>query len=218
MNYADRFHFSITQNRWAKIFTLSVRGLLGIGFILPGLIKLFSPIPFGGLISKETAIGAFFEAFFSAEGLYILVGLVQVLAGTMLFFSSTMLFGAVIYFPLIVAISVITWTFDFQGTWIIASLMTLANFYLLCWEYDRLKVLLPLTSSPVHFLRDKNGGPWDVLVFGGCAGLIGLSMFMLITSIHGNNSLLLPITFLVASVISTWGVIFPLNEILKTSV
>jgi len=142
----------------------------------------------------------------------------QVLAGTLLFFSSTMLLGAIVYFPVILAISVITWTFDFQGTWIITTLMTLANFYLLCWEYDRLKILFPTASSPIHFLKDKNSGPWDVLVYGGCAGFIGLSMFILTTRIHSNGSLLLPTIFLMASLVLSWAVIFPLNRMLKISI
>ncbi len=49
------------------------------------------------------------------------------------------------YFPIILNIWAVTVSMHFRGTWVITSLMLLANVYLLCWEYDRLKPLLPWT-------------------------------------------------------------------------
>ncbi|HET6668759.1 MAG TPA: hypothetical protein VFH15_00875 [Pyrinomonadaceae bacterium] len=43
------------------------------------------------------------------------------------------------YFPLILNIFVITVSMHFTGTPVITGLMLLANIYLLCWDYDRLK-------------------------------------------------------------------------------
>ena len=50
--------------------------------------------------------------------------------------------GAVVYFPIILNIFVVTVSLHFRGTWMITGLMLLACIYLLCWDYDKLKVLL----------------------------------------------------------------------------
>lgn len=198
----DELHNRVTDNRWLQIFTAATRGLLGVGFIIPGLIKLFSPIPFGGFIPDDTLIGAFFDAFFQAQELYLFVGIVQVLAGVLLFFPSTVTLGAVMYFPVILTICAITIGFSFQGTWIVTSLMVLANLYLLCWEYDRLKALLPGVSSPLEFRTQKNLGFWATMVYGGLLGFLGLGSFMLAVNIHQNASLWVPIGLLIITLLS----------------
>ena len=173
-----------------------------MGFIIPGLIKLFSPIPFGGLIPADTPIGGFFDAFFQAQELYIFVGIIQVLAGVMLFFPTTVTLGTVMYFPVILTICAITIGFSFQGTWVITSLMVLANLYLLCWEYDRLKVLLPGVSSPMGFTTQKNLGFLATSVYGGILGFLGLGSFMLAVNIHQDASLWVPIGLLIITLLA----------------
>lgn len=198
----EKLHSKCINNRWLQIFTAATRGLLGVGFIIPGLIKLFSPIPFGGLIPDDTPIGGFFEAFFQAQELYIFVGIIQVLAGVLLFIPSTVALGAVMYFPVILTICAITIGFSFQGTWIVTSLMVLANIYLLCWEFDRLQALLPKVSSPLKFRTQKNLGFWATLIYGGILGFLGLGGFMLAVSIHQDTSLWIPIGLLIITLVS----------------
>lgn len=198
----DKLHNRIINNSWLQIFTAATRGLLGVGFIIPGLIKLFSPIPFGGFIPADTPIGGFFDAFFRAQELYIFVGIIQVLAGVMLFFPSTVTLGTVMYFPVILTICAITIGFSFQGTWIVTSLMVLANLYLLCWEYDRLKMLLPGFSSPLGFTAQKNLGFLATLVYGGILGFLGLGSFMLAVNIHQDASLWIPIGLLIITLLA----------------
>jgi hypothetical protein len=45
--------------------------------------------------------------------------------------------------PIIVNIMLVTLAIDFAGTKFITILMTLAVLYLLCWDYDRLRGILP---------------------------------------------------------------------------
>jgi hypothetical protein len=58
--------------------------------------------------------------------------------------------GALMFFPLIVNIFVITVSLHFQGTPIITGLMLLANIYLLCWDYDKLKHLVTRRSGELR--------------------------------------------------------------------
>ena len=62
-----------------------------------------------------------------------------------------------LYFPIIVNICVLTYAVRFEGTRI-ATLMLLANLFLLAWDYDRLKhVLSPRRIDEDHRVLDKAG-------------------------------------------------------------
>ena len=54
--------------------------------------------------------------------------------------------GAIFYFPIILNIFVLTHATRFEGTRIV-TFMLLANLFLLVWDYDRLKHVLPFYRS-----------------------------------------------------------------------
>ncbi|MEM1042372.1 MAG: hypothetical protein AAGI91_07040 [Bacteroidota bacterium] len=141
----DRTHARIHRSVWLQRFTVGTRVLLAAGFIPPGLTKLaghrFTQM------SVETPIGYFFDAFFQAGAFYAFVGAMQVLAGVLLLVPRTATLGAVLYLPIITTISVITWSMGFRGTWAVTGLMTLACLWLLAWDYDRVKPILPFASA-----------------------------------------------------------------------
>jgi uncharacterized membrane protein YphA (DoxX/SURF4 family) len=143
----DGVHATVKSNRWLGLFTWFTRVLLAVGFIPPGLTKL-SGHPFTAL-STDTPIGYFFDAFHQTGLWYGFVGACQVAAGLLLLTPWTAALGAVVYFPIILNIFVVTISMDFGGTPVITGLMLLANTYLLCWDYDRLKhVLIPNEPAP----------------------------------------------------------------------
>src|SRR5262245_65805479 len=77
---------------------------------------------------------------------YTFIGVSQLTAALLLLIPRTTLLGAIIYFPIILNICVLTYATRFEGTRI-ATLMLLANVFLLCWDYARLKCVLFLESS-----------------------------------------------------------------------
>ena len=137
----DRLHARIVRSRALQRFTAFTRVLLAAGFIPPGLTKVlghrFTSLP------ASDPVGAFFDAFFQAQAFYVFVGLAQVTAGLLLLWPRTATLGAVVYFPIILNVAVITVAVGFTGTWVIAGLMTLACLWLLVWDYDRLRAILP---------------------------------------------------------------------------
>ena len=137
----DRLHARLVRSRWLQRFTAFTRVLLAVGFLPPGLKKVVGE-PFTTM-STDTPIGSFFEAFFQAGEFYVFVGLAQVVAALLLLWPRTATLGAVLYFPIILNICVITLAVGFQGTWVITVLMTLACAWLLAWDYDRLRAILP---------------------------------------------------------------------------
>ena len=141
----DRLHARACRSVWLQRFTVLTRVLLAAGFIPPGLTKLaghrFT------LLGPDDPVGYFFDAFFQAGAFYGFVGAMQVLAGVLLLVPRTATLGAVLYLPIISNIFVITVAMHFRGTWAIAGLMTLACLWLLAWDYDRLKPLLPFRTG-----------------------------------------------------------------------
>jgi hypothetical protein len=93
------------------------------------------------LLSVDTPIGFFFEALYRTGFYWKFLGLCQLAAAMLLLIPRTATVGALVYFPLILNIFVITVSLGFSGTPFITGLMLLANIYLLCWDYDKLKRL-----------------------------------------------------------------------------
>jgi hypothetical protein len=91
-------------------------------------------------------LGHYFDALHHTGFYYTFIGVSQLTAALLLLIPRTTLLGAIIYFPIILNICALTYATRFEGTRI-ATLMLLANVFLLCWDYGRLKYVLPLASS-----------------------------------------------------------------------
>ena len=80
---------------------------------------------------------------YSKQGTIIhLLEFAQVIIALLLLIPRTALLGALMYFPIILNICILTYAVRFEGTRI-TTFMLLANLYLLCWDYDRIKYILP---------------------------------------------------------------------------
>src|SRR4028119_2467507 len=136
----ERAHGRVRRNRYLKIFTVFTRILLALGFLPSGLTKVrgnrFT------ILGIDNPVGFFFEAMYRTGFYWRFLGLCQLCAAALLIIPRTATFGALVYFPLILNIFVITVALDFRGTPFITGLMLLANIYLLCWEYGKLKRLI----------------------------------------------------------------------------
>jgi hypothetical protein len=141
-------HARAVGSRVLGVFTAVTRVLLALAFLPSGLVKAaghrFTTLPL------TDPVGHFFDGFFSAAGYYQFVGIMQLTAAALLLMPWTATLGAVVYLPIILNIFVITLSVGFGGTAVIAGLMLLGNIYLLCWDYDRWKDLLPRRSDGRH--------------------------------------------------------------------
>ncbi len=141
----DEFHLSIKSNKWIGYFTIFVRIALAAGFIPSGLVKIFGE-RFTSL-SNNHPMGHYLEALYHTGYYYTFIGVMQVTVALMLLIPQTAILGAVLYFPIIVNICVLSFSVRFDGSLISSPLMVLANLYLLCWYYDRLKFILPFNHK-----------------------------------------------------------------------
>mgnify|MGYP001006551191 CR=1 FL=1 len=133
----DKLHLQVRRHPLLQRFTQFNRLLLGIAFIAPGLTKVLGNR--FTVLGLDTPVGFFFEAMYRTGFYWRFLGLAQIVASLLLLIPRTASFGAVAFFPIILNIFVITVSLKFTGTWVITGLMLLANLYLLCWDYDRLK-------------------------------------------------------------------------------
>lgn len=168
----DALHARVVKNQWLQRFTTVTRLLLAIAFIPSGLVKVLD-IPFTQL-GSDTPIGNFFDALYQTGFYYNFIGWAQLSASLLLLIPYTATLGAVVYFPIILNIAVITPSLHFTGTPVITSLMLLASLYLLCWEYDRLKLLVPRWYvSQQSFSRSEY--MFEACIWGGL-GVVGYTV------------------------------------------
>ncbi|MEM9408334.1 MAG: hypothetical protein AAGA81_20035 [Acidobacteriota bacterium] len=160
-------------------FTWGVRILLAIGFIPPGMIKVLGRR--FTLIPPENPIGAIFEAFFQTGFYWNFLGACQVLAGLLLLVPATATLGAALFLPILVNIFVLTVSVGFKGTPYVVGAMLLANVYLVCWDGDRFRHLLPglgVGEWPGTVRRAQTSGvlrlTWWAAAIGGLAVLLAI--------------------------------------------
>jgi len=117
---------------------------LAAGFIPSGTVKVTGE-RFTGLPANHP-LGHYFDALYLTGFYYTFIGVGQLTVALLLLIPRTALLGAILYFPIILNICVLAYATRFEGTRI-TTLMVLANLYLLCWDYARLKYVLPFGSS-----------------------------------------------------------------------
>jgi hypothetical protein len=108
-----------------------------------------------------------------------------------LLIPKTSLLGALMYFPIIVNICVLTYATRFDGTRLI-TMMVLACLFLLIWDYDRLKYILPFKqpNTDPHVLKKPLGNRLRIIFFGGCftvLAIIIIGTFYLYEIVPGNS-------------------------------
>lgn len=163
----DHLYDECKRNQWLRYFAVFCRIALALGFIPSGMVKVMGE-RFTALPSNHP-LGHYFDALYLTGSYYTFIGVSQLTAALLLLIPRTTLLGAILYLPIIFNICVLTYATRFEGTRI-ATLMLLANLYLLCWDYARLKYVLPLaSSSDVGTTPNQKMSSKFPLAFFGCA-------------------------------------------------
>lgn len=142
----DRLHAHARALPVLQRLAVIARILLALAFIPTGFVKLmgwrFTAIP------VDNPIGLFFETLYQTGLYWNFLGWAQVIGGILLLIPRTTTLGAVLFFPIVLNIFIITVSLGFRGTPFVTGAMLLASVFLLCWDYDRLKsVLWPPAST-----------------------------------------------------------------------
>ena len=128
LRLVDRLH----TLRSARVFSWITRILLAFAFVPSGFVKLQ-----GERFTKlgvDNPVGFFFEAFYRTGFYWNFLGAAQLIAAVLLLVPRTRVLGAVVYFPIILNIFLITVSMHFQGTPVVTGLMLLGSIWLLVWD------------------------------------------------------------------------------------
>lgn len=148
----DSIHLKARQNRWLWFFTIFNRVMLALGFIPAGFVKL-NDERFTALETTHP-MGSFLEAFYHTGFYYPFVGVMQIAAAVLLLIPRTATIGALIYFPIILNICLLSVAVRFEGSLLSSPLMVFANLFLLCWDWHKLKFIF-FPNAPKSVLPSR---------------------------------------------------------------
>src|SRR5882762_435236 len=189
MNKIEELYYEAKADKWFKRFAIFCRITLAASFIPAGYIKIVGERFAAGLPSNNP-LGHYFDALQLTGYYYTFIGIVQIIIAILLLIPKTSLLGALMYFPIIVNICVLTYATRFDGTRGVTMLL-LASLFLLIWDYDRLKHILPFkqpTTDP-YAIKKPLCKRLRILFFGGSFAIVAfiiIGTFYLYEIVPGN--------------------------------
>lgn len=178
----EQFYSSAKANRWHWIFSIFCRVVLALAFIPAGLTKIMDE-RFASGLSANHPMGQFLEALHHTGYYYYAIGIAQVTAAILLLIPRTVVLGALLYLPIIINICILSFAMRFDGSLVTAPLMLLANLYILFWNYDSIKHILPFKKSPNYKILErpkKYSNKFPILFFAGVTACIAFFIFIYI--------------------------------------
>jgi uncharacterized membrane protein YphA (DoxX/SURF4 family) len=162
--FLDRLHARARAHPALQRLAVVSRILLAAGFIPTGLVKVLGH-RFTTVVDPTDPISAFFEAMYQTGAYWRFIGWAQVVAGICVLVPRLTTLGAVLFLPVLANIFVVTVALRFTGTPVVVGLMLLADVFLLCWDYDRLKGILWAPRADEDVGRAPAGVPatWSAL-------------------------------------------------------
>lgn len=178
MNFKE-LYYEAKADKSFKYFAIFCRIALAASFIPAGFVKIMGE-RFTGLPSNNP-LGHYFDALHLTGYYYTFIGITQIITAILLLIPRTSLLGALMYFPIIINICVLTYATRFAGTRIV-TMMVLASLFLLIWDYDRLKHILPFKQpqTDAHVLKKPLGKRLRIIFFG--ASFAALAIIIIGTS------------------------------------
>ncbi len=140
-NKLEQYYYEAKGNKWYHYFAVFCRIMLALAFIISAIVKIKGE-RFASGLPVNNPMGHYFEALHQTEYYYTFIGISQLIIAILLLIPRTAYLGALMYFPVILNICILTYAVRFEGTRV-TTFMLLASLYLLCWYYDRIKCILP---------------------------------------------------------------------------
>jgi uncharacterized membrane protein YphA (DoxX/SURF4 family) len=142
-NKLEQYYYEAKGNKWYGYFAVFCR--LALAWVISGIVKIRGE-RFAAGLSHNHPLGQYFDALLNTGYYYTFIGVSQVIVAILLLIPRTALLGAICSFPIMLNICVLTYAVRFEGTRA-ATFMLLANLFLLCWDYNRLKSILPFKQE-----------------------------------------------------------------------
>src|SRR6185295_12153362 len=190
MNRIEEIYYEAKSDKWFTRFAVFCRIALALSFIPAGYVKIMGE-RFAAGLSPNNPLGHYFDALYLTGYYYTFIGIAQIVIAILLLIPRTSLLGALMYFPIIVNICVLTYATRFDGTRGV-TMMVLACLFLLIWDYDRLKHILPFKQPKTdpHVLKKPLGKRLRIIFFGGSFAVLAfiiIGTFYLYEIVPGNS-------------------------------
>lgn len=147
------FYDEVKGNKWYRYFATFCRIGLALAFIPSGFVKVsgerFTALP------SNNPLGHYFDALHLTGYYYTFIGAGQLITAALLLIPRTAVLGTLMAFPIMLNISVLVHALRFEGTRIVTFIL-LANIYLLCWYFDRIRYILPLKKADLGIPEYKS--------------------------------------------------------------
>jgi uncharacterized membrane protein YphA (DoxX/SURF4 family) len=191
MNRIEELYYEAKADKWFKRFTVFCRIALAASFIPTGFVKIMGE-RFAAGLSSNNPLGHYFDALHLTGYYYTFIGVAQIITAILLLIPRTSLLGALMYFPFAVNICMLTYATRFDGTRGV-TMMVLASLFLLIWDYDRLKYILPFKQQPKrdpHVIKKPLGKRLRIIFFGCSLAVVAfviIGTFYLYEIVPGNS-------------------------------
>ena len=171
----EQYYAEARANKWYYYFAVFCRFSLAVAWLISGFVKIKGE-RFAAGLSHNHPLGQYFDALLNTGYYYTFIGIGQVMVAILLIIPRTALLGAIGSLPIALNICVLAYSVRFEGTRMV-TFMLLANLFLLCWDYDRLKSILPSGSSRQNYLKSTKN-PFPYLFFGGVLTTLALIVYV----------------------------------------
>ncbi|WP_431210078.1 hypothetical protein ACQ86N_28945 [Puia sp. P3] len=177
MSKFEEIYHEAKSDKWFKGFAVFCRIALAVSFIPTGIVKILSQ-RFAEGLPHNNPLGHYFDALLLTGYYYNFLGWVQVVTAILLLIPRTALLGALLYFPIITNICVLTYAVRFDGTRM-NTMAWLACLFLLVWDYDRLKPVLSFKrpKATAAVVSRPLGRRLRLVFFGGVFAVVAIIIF-----------------------------------------
>lgn len=168
MDRFEEIYREAKSDKWFQRFAVFCRCALAAGFLPAGYVKIIGQ-RFAEGLPHNNPLGHYFDALLITGYYYTFIGIAQVIIAILILIPRTALLGAMMCFCIVANITVLTYATRFDGTRLV-TMMLLACVYLMIWDYDRLKYILPIRQPKVVHTEIKKplGNRLRIVFFGGC--------------------------------------------------
>lgn len=172
MKRIEEIYYEAKADKWFQGFALFCRIALAASFFPTGLVKIMGQ-RFAEGLPPNNPLGHYFDALYLTGYYYTFIGVAQIIIAILILIPRTSFLGVLMYFPMIVNICVLTYATRFAGTRA-NTMLLLACLFLLIWNYDRLKYLLPYKQPKIEppVLKYPSRVRLRVIFFGACLAIL----------------------------------------------
>lgn len=148
-----------------QICIVYTRYLIGGAFVFASLIKIKGHrfTTESGEMYPIHSAWHFFETMYQSGLYWKFIGMGQLIAGLLLMTQRFSKLGALINFPIILNVFVITLSYSFAYTPVVTGLMLLGNIWLILWEWNEIKIIFNLQPHIDTGERLEKDVHWQIL-------------------------------------------------------